>query len=300
MKGIYLIINHHFDFNEEEILGISSQLNSLKYLPLCLVTSKGNGLSIFLDKFKQQLDELELNKERISIEYFDEKYFNSIQGYNELLCSIEFYQRFNEYDFIVVSQPDVFLMDYKKFLNLPQMMERYDYIGAPWLDDVLTSPSLKKMRKVFFFKAFLSDVNRYLFFLFKRGLLELFPDIDFLYLSGNGGFSIRKTQVMLNYLKSLSEKDWAKIHSFRQESNTKLDSNVFAEDVFWCLFPSVLNKQIRVAPPSFSVHYAWEQGDLNTLLYYSNNNPPLAIHAWMKLKLKDYVLENRKPHSSFK
>lgn len=63
-------------------------------------------------------------------EKFNRSYFESIQSYNRLMLSIDFYQRFMEYEYILIYQLDAFVFENKLnyFMNLD-----YDYIGAPWL-----------------------------------------------------------------------------------------------------------------------------------------------------------------------
>lgn len=62
---------------------------------------------------------------------FDDDYFSSIPGYNRLLLKAEFYQRFSEYEFMLILQTDAIVLrdelDY--WCSQP-----FDYIGAPWPD----------------------------------------------------------------------------------------------------------------------------------------------------------------------
>lgn len=62
--------------------------------------------------------------------HFPSKFFESIEGYNNLMLSMEFYESFSEYQYILVYQLDAFVFSDKLgyFCNL-----NYDYIGAPWL-----------------------------------------------------------------------------------------------------------------------------------------------------------------------
>lgn len=60
----------------------------------------------------------------------NDKYFKSIATYNFLLTSIDFYQLFSKFDFILIAQLDVLIkrdtLDYWAVQN-------FSYIGAPWL-----------------------------------------------------------------------------------------------------------------------------------------------------------------------
>ena len=67
------------------------------------------------------------------VERFDDNYFHGISSYNCLMLSPEFYQRFQEYEYILIYQLDAFVFFDKLsyFCSLG-----YDYIGAPWLHGV--------------------------------------------------------------------------------------------------------------------------------------------------------------------
>lgn len=64
------------------------------------------------------------------IERFPTKYFQSVDAYNNLMLSVFFYERFAEYEYILIYQLDAFVFSNK----LSFFCEKgYDYIGAPWL-----------------------------------------------------------------------------------------------------------------------------------------------------------------------
>ena len=65
----------------------------------------------------------------IAFEHYPAHYFQSIAGYNELLLSASFYERFADYDYILIHQTDALL--FKDNLDM-WMNLGYDYIGAPW------------------------------------------------------------------------------------------------------------------------------------------------------------------------
>jgi hypothetical protein len=65
----------------------------------------------------------------IVFELYDDCFFKSIAGYNELMLSAEFYARFAAYDYILIHQTDALL--FKD--NLNEWVEQgYAYVGAPW------------------------------------------------------------------------------------------------------------------------------------------------------------------------
>lgn len=64
----------------------------------------------------------------VTLERFDDTFFQSTETYSKLLLSIEFYQRFLAYDFLLIYQLDAFVFSdrLEEFCDL-----NYDYIGAP-------------------------------------------------------------------------------------------------------------------------------------------------------------------------
>lgn len=64
---------------------------------------------------------------------FDDECFASIAGYNRLLLSESFYQRFAEDEFLLILQTDAIILrdDLDYWCAQP-----FDYIGAPWPDGV--------------------------------------------------------------------------------------------------------------------------------------------------------------------
>ena len=79
-------------------------------------------------------------------ESFDDDYFQSISGYNRLLCSEFFYERLADYEYILISQLDVFIFRDE----LSDWCQRgYDYIGAPQFSNIRPkSTHRKSLREV--------------------------------------------------------------------------------------------------------------------------------------------------------
>lgn len=65
--------------------------------------------------------------------YFDSHFFDGREGYNSLMLSTMFYNAFKEYEYILICQMDVFVLED----NLDYFCDMgYDYIGAPWIKGV--------------------------------------------------------------------------------------------------------------------------------------------------------------------
>jgi len=72
--------------------------------------------------------------------YFPKHYFVGIFGYNALMCTPQFYERFLAYDYILLYQLDswVFSPNLDHWLSLD-----YDYLGGPWFDEIKHTMTLK-------------------------------------------------------------------------------------------------------------------------------------------------------------
>lgn len=80
------------------------------------------------------LDVSEYNKiigKTIKTERFAPYFFEGIKGYNELTTNCEFYNRFHDFDFMLIYQLDAWVF----YDKLTEWCEKnYDYIGAPWFE----------------------------------------------------------------------------------------------------------------------------------------------------------------------
>lgn len=67
--------------------------------------------------------------EHWNIERFPDEFFQGTEAYSNLCLSISFYERFDNYKFLLIYQLDAFVFSdqLKKFCDMD-----YDYIGAPW------------------------------------------------------------------------------------------------------------------------------------------------------------------------
>lgn len=214
-----------------------------------------------------------------NIAFFDSQYFKDIAGYNQLMISYHFYERFKEYQYMLIYQLDAYVF-YDELIYWCQ--QGYDYIGAPWFERV-------------------SDTNHHEFF----GV-------------GNGGFSLRKIPSFLKVLKNLRRLEIlqqynqsntrSKLYSFlsmcsqmvypqgEPECVKEFSKN---EDGFWTIklqkrfnrffsrkiipkiFLTLLKKRLSIAPVEEALKFSFECQP--TYLYKFNNNQlPFGCHAWKK------------------
>lgn len=122
---------------------------------------------------------------KYDIVYFEKEYFNSVQGYNQLCLSKDFYYAFTKFDYMLIYQLDAWV--FKDELNY-WCNQGYDYIGAPWF-------------KEDFDTIFTKDFN---------GI-------------GNGGFSLRKISYCINILNYNPYKPFINIKNLFRAIKKPLD-----------------------------------------------------------------------------
>lgn len=138
---------------ESERISLLQCKRILGRYPICIIKPAGLPL---------QMDEIQ----GLEIEEFDDKWFQSVQTYNQLMLTEQFYECFLDYAYILIYQLDAFVFqdELHAFCSLG-----YDYIGAPWLD------------------------GRFVYVNGTGGC----------YYVGNGGLSLRKVETHLEILKKI-------------------------------------------------------------------------------------------------
>ena len=115
---------------------------------------------------------------------YKDVFFKNIKGYNILLQSSFFYEKFINYSFMLILQTDAILI--KKIDEL--VNNNYDYIGAPW-ENGLTLPSFLFKSK--FFSMLLRKIG--------------FSTQCYV---GNGGLSLRRVDVFYKTCEKYQVIDW--------------------------------------------------------------------------------------------
>ncbi len=221
----------------------------LEVRPLVVVQPEGLDLTPLVQQFPL-----------LQTECFPKSFFQGIRGYNQLMLSTTFYERFTDSKYILIAQLDTFIFRDE----LSQWCQKdYDYIGAPWLQKpVYRLPIVKQwMQALRCWKAW-------------RGK----PDKQRLYNKvGNGGLSLRK---VASHLKAIKEKQ-ARIDFYLAQKH----SHHYYEDVFWATeidffhYPSAM-EALRFSFDKYPTYcYKLTGGEL-----------PFGCHAWFKRKMKDFWL----------
>jgi len=162
-------------------------------------------------------------------ESFPDHYFKGRKGYNQLMLSSEFYERFSDAEYILIHQTDAFIFndDLKYWCSLS-----YDYIGAPWM---------KKER------------NPIALFFYRRRVEQKPYKKELLFKVGNGGFSLRKVTAFIE----ITQKEKSCIATYMSPKDKKI--KFIPEDVFWALEPQRLGYAFKVPDYKKALEFAFDK-----------------------------------------
>jgi hypothetical protein len=226
---------------------------------------------------ENELGKLDPSLGGLKYAWFADKHFGSVRTYNRLMLDPHFYQRFIEYEYMLIAQTDAFV--FEDGIDMFASME-YDYLGAPWF----------------------------------QGYDYAGENSELLPYCGNGGFSMRRIRSFLNvlmradqtveplreiiervresslkaFLPRLCENivDWV----FHNKVGTFGESISRYEDYFWARCACRIVPAFASAPPEIGMKFAFETNP--ALLYKKNGDRlPMGCHGWWK-----YDLDFWKPH----
>lgn len=221
----------------------------------------GNHPVVFVKPLKLNVDDLVADTGFSAIS-FDDHYFESVHGYNELLMTEEFYSRFSDYEYMLIYQLDAFVFSDQLDAWCNQ---GYDYIGAPWL-------RIKKYKNIFD-KLFIKAKN-YLYMRYdakyKDGMPKVGKQIEDRV--GNGGLSLRRVTKFADYCaeyKSLIDHYIALRHPW------------FNEDIFWSIALNRKKQLIKKPPLEVAAKFSVETNPVRAFKI-NNGQLPFGCHGWDK------------------
>jgi len=230
-------------FSPAEEVSLNQCCKILKDYPLIFVKSESLDSAELLEKFP-----------KFQVESFPNHYFEGIKGYNQLMLSTEFYERFLDAKYILIYQTDAFIFrdDLKYWCDLS-----YDYVGAPWLE--------KKRNPIALF--------------FHQRRMKKKPDHkkNILFRVGNGGFSLRKTALFLE----ITQKEKERIAAYLSPENKKVD--FIPEDVFWALEPQQLGYDFKIPDYRKALEFAFDK--YPSYCFDIIGSLPMGCHAWNRKKM---------------
>ncbi|GAB4033468.1 DUF5672 family protein [Spirosoma jeollabukense] len=197
----------------------------------------------------------------IQVRTFDDSYFTDVQGYNRLMMSEDFYEAFDDQEYVLIYQLDAFVFQD----DLPYWcQQRYDYIGAPWLRD----------------RDFTSWGDEFIFGL-KRHIATWLnlkkPDgitpreIITLNAVGNGGLTLRRIPSMLR---------WLKVFKREIAAYERIPMYQYHEDVFWSIEVNRYWPRLRIPDFRKAMHFSVEFYPKRAIEDYNKGKLPFGCHAW--------------------
>ena len=189
---------------------------------------------------------------------FDNEYFKSIKGYNQLMLSAEFYGRFLAWEYLLIHQLDAFV--FKDELET-WCKKEIDYVGAPWM----RTKDYPNIIKATVSKSLQYFAKRYN--IKKNGLPSKNQFDDNV---GNGGFSLRRVKKFHDLCINYSE-----LIKYYLAQNT----HHYNEDVFWSIELNRKNEVLNIPGYKIALKFAFE---LTPERSYNINHHqlPFGCHAW--------------------
>lgn len=120
-KVAVVVPYYHSDLSEYEKISLQNCLNILGNYPIVILLPECiSGERI-------------ISHNNVEYEIVPDSWLESVDSYNQMMVSKEFYHRFTQYEYILIFQLDAFV--FSDLLGQFCDME-YDYIGAPWINGV--------------------------------------------------------------------------------------------------------------------------------------------------------------------
>ncbi|MFD2144377.1 DUF5672 family protein [Mucilaginibacter antarcticus] len=189
---------------------------------------------------------------------FDNKYFESIAGYNNLMMSSDFYHKFLDFKYILIYQADCFV--FKDELTF-WCKQGFDYIGSPWIKKSYHKNQVERALRNF-----------------KDYMLEYFSNTDnnrpnqyqLNNKVGNGGFSLRRVKAFYDICISMQPV----INLYLANPN-----NYYNEDVFWSIEVNRERRILSIPPLEVGLRFAFEVPPFK-FAELNANNLPFGCHDW--------------------
>jgi hypothetical protein len=195
----------------------------------------------------------------LHVENFEDAYFASLKGYNQLMLDPLFYERFLKYKFILIYQLDAFV--FRDELEY-WCSRRYDYVGAPWI-----------VPRKSFTKHIKSNIRKVWHHLSNKKVegSNVPTRVQFYNTVGNGGFSLRRVKKF----HRLAGLERTLINHYIENSH----HNHFNEDAFWSLEVNRRWRRLRIPAYKTALRFSIEEFPAYAL-QLNHNRLPFGCHAW--------------------
>lgn len=242
--------------NENELISFNRVVKVLSKYQISIVTYRNLNIEFYLEILSE-------NEIHYGVQFFNNKNFKSIIGYNRLLISREFYKRFDKFEYILVYQLDayVFRDELLEWCNMG-----YSYIGAPWvvedaeIEDWQVGNGGLSLRKT-------SDHIKVLqSFSLIKGLIPLIKTVV------KSDSSILKKTILfllIPFEYIFCNNTFFLLNRFRNN-----------EDYFWSVISNKNFEWFKVPDAKIAMRFSFETSP--SLLYNIINQFPFGCHAWEK------------------
>lgn len=213
---------------------------------------------VVIKPYSLDLSDLEKEFPKLTFTSFDDNYFKGISGYNRLMLTAGFYERFLDSNYILIYQLDAFVFrdELADWCN-----KGYDYIGAPWLQKpIYRLPIISGIMRLIRMYCRLTDK----------------PSKQYLYGKvGNGGLSLRKVD---SHYRVTCEQNKLINHYLVQKA-----SHLYNEDVFW----ATEAHNFKYPSPQEALHFSFDKYPAYCYKL-TGKQLPFGCHSWYKRKMKEF------------
>jgi len=191
---------------------------------------------------------------------FDDNYFKGLAGYNRLMLSSEFYDRFAEYEYVLIYQMDCFV--FKDELTY-WCQQDLDYIGAPWIKKTYhkNAAELLWLRLGKYFSGRFNSADN-----------EVPNKYQLENKVGNGGFSLRRVKKFY---------DLCIIMKPTIDFYLSNATNLYNEDVFWSIEVNREKRVLNIPACETGLKFAFEVPPLKAHML-NEQSLPFGCHDWDK------------------
>jgi hypothetical protein len=250
MKSVKIVIPiYKTDLDEFEQMSLKRSVEILGKHFFSVVCPEGLDLSPIENYFKEV---------KFEIKRFSPHFFKGIDGYNLFMLSPEFYQAYLDVDYILICQTDVYVFkdDLLKWCD-----KNYDYIGAPWIASPQNAWN-KLMLKI------------------RNAFNKKKKSDHYFFKVGNGGFSLRKVEMMHKIVVELKS-------DIEKKLQTRDQMKFYQEDVFLSLYAPKFFPEMKIPDYKEAVDFCIDRKP--HIAYKINGNKlPFACHGFNKPKVRAF------------
>ena len=245
--------------NEYEIQSVNQCIKLLSDYTIHFVYPQG----LNIDFYKENFFKTE------NFTFFDNIYFKDLAGYNRLMLSVDFYKKFDKYQYMLIHQTDCYVF---RDELLDWANKNYDYIGGIWFEGFVGDPNLGaklwyagngglSLRKIKTMIRLLSSKKPL------KNCKQLIQEKMYIYKSGKLNFLKELLLLPLNFI------------GYKNNFNYQVTKYEGNEDVYFMEVNSQYNI-LKIPKVEDVLSFSWDRHP--AYLYEKLNKLPFACHAWFR------------------